>query len=62
MLVKWHTKPYAAKRPAKHPHCFHNYKDYYPPLNVVRPLLAYRIYFYGLIHRLRLISPYLTIP
>jgi hypothetical protein len=26
MLVNWHTTPYAVKRPAKHPRCFHDYK------------------------------------
>jgi hypothetical protein len=41
---------------------FTNYKDYYPPLDAVRPLLVYRICFYSLKHRLRLISPYLTVP
>jgi hypothetical protein len=28
MLVKWHTKPYAAKCPAKYPRCFYNYEDH----------------------------------
>jgi hypothetical protein len=30
MLVKWHTKPHAVKRSAKHPRCFHDYKDHHP--------------------------------
>jgi hypothetical protein len=49
MLVKWHTKPHAVKRSTKHPRCFYNYKDYYPSLDVIRLLLARRIYFFSLI-------------
>jgi hypothetical protein len=36
MLVKWHTKSYAVKRPAKHPRCFHDYKE----LKITIPLLT----------------------
>jgi hypothetical protein len=31
MRVKWHMKPRPVKRPAKHPHCFHNDEDQRPP-------------------------------
>jgi hypothetical protein len=30
MLVKWHTKPHAAKRFAKHPRRFHGYEGSLP--------------------------------
>jgi hypothetical protein len=58
MLVKWHTKTHAAKRPAKHPCCFHNYKDHHPPLDVIGLLLIRRICFCGLMHRLRVFYPH----
>ena len=62
MLVKWHTKPHAVKRPAKHPRCFHNYKDHHPPLDVIRLLLTRRICFCGLLRRLRLVGPQSIVP
>jgi len=43
MLVKWHTKPYSAERPAKHVVAFTTIKITVPPLDVVYLLLTCHI-------------------
>jgi hypothetical protein len=57
MLVKWHLKPYAVKLPAKHPRCFHDYKDHHPLSTRSAFYSHVALRFCGLAHRLRLGSP-----